>query len=597
MAGLLTPKPFGPFQRVIDTANPSMDLTGALKAATGIRLQGAGKITMAPGTTVSLTLKDDAGTPASVTSVCAVVPFADGALAVAHSTSTNKAYLYRLLATMDGWIDASGTTHANDLTPQPMAVLWSSMTTPPDVTIAEGLGVAYIAHTVAADSSTLAWPTKTFTDSTRAVATYQGDLDGTGAKDIYALGCISFQQHLWYWGFGAGNTAATGFRPELARFSTPSFGTPSSSDSLTLGDRVRSQREKIVGAGVAGESLFLGGPFYLTRVTGYGRLSWYKQPLDKSFGFVGPKCMVGVGNALYYWSSMGPMRVNGAADGLPEPLWEGILGFVHAVINPQTVVAGYDDGTDTVQFACDTASGARQLASFQVRRQAWIAVNDDVGLAVRGMGTISPVVASTATGVSGPSGPPTSASTTSVGATSAIANWTAGDASAATDVEYRRQGDTDWIVLTSTLAAGIATYTITGLTSGVAYEWRAAHLKNGALSTYLGPSISTQFTTSSTLNAPTALALAAQGTHGGMRATWTNGTDASAATEVYLAGPSVGAPSAGSYALNQTADAGLASAVLVVGTTGTYWVKIRAVLDPNTPSSYDGPVSLAVTVT
>lgn len=396
MAGVLTPKTFGPFSRVVDTANPSVDLTGALKSATGITIQGAGKIRLAPGTAVSLTLKDDAGTPADVTSVCAVVPFADGALAVAHSTNTNKVYLYRLLATMDGWIDSGGTTHSNDASPQPMGVLWSTITSPPDVTIAEGLGVAYIAHTVAADSSTLAWPTKTFTDSTRAIATYQADLDGSGAKDVYALGTISFQQHLWFWGFGSGNTASTGYRPELARFSGDSFAAASASDSITLGDRVRSEREKIVGAGVAGEALFLGGPFYLSRVTGYGRYSWYKQPLDKSFGFVGPKCMVTVGDTLYYWSNMGPMRVQ--AQSAPEPLWESVLGFVADVINPQTIVAGYDESTDTVKFACDTASGVRMTADYQVRRQAWVGVNDDLGLVIRGMGTVNPIVASTATG-------------------------------------------------------------------------------------------------------------------------------------------------------------------------------------------------------
>lgn len=594
MAGLLTPRGFGPFSRVVDSANPSVDLNGALKAAKGITLLGAGKITLAPGTSVVLTLKDDQATPASVTSVCAVVPFADGALAVAHSTSTNKVYVYRLLATMDGWIDSGGTTHASNSTPQPMGVLWSTITSPPDVTIAEGLGVAYIAHTVAADSATLAWPTKTYTDSTRAIATYQADLDGGGAKDVYALGTISFQQHLWFWGFGSGATAATGFRPELARFSTPSFGSASASDSITLGDRVRSVREKIVGGGVAGEALFLGGPFYLTRVTGYGRLSWYKQPLDKSFGFVGPKCMIAVGDTLYYWSSMGPMRVQ--AQGAPEPLWEPIVGFAQSVINPEKIVAGYDEGTDTVHFACDTSSGVRSQALFQVRRSVWIGISDDIGLVIRGMGSVSSVVASTATGVSGPAGAPTSAVTSSVGATSAVASWTTGDATALTQVEYRRQADTAWTVATSSLAAGVTTYTLSGLTPGVAYEWRAAHLKNGQFSSYLGPVAGSQFTTSTTLLPPTGLALTSLNSTGTIGISWTNAGESGISTEVYVAGPSASPPNPALYLLDSTAGVGISSTTTVVDTTGTYWVKIRHVKSGVTASSYDGPVSLAVTV-
>jgi hypothetical protein len=109
-------------------------------------------------------------------------------------------------------------------------------------------------------------------------ATLSSDLDSSGgAEDLYALGTIAFQQHLWIIGVGRGAAAANHYRPELARYSNPSSAVFSPADSLTLGNRVRSEREKIIAGIVAGDSLFLGSPFALTRITGFGRTSWYKK--------------------------------------------------------------------------------------------------------------------------------------------------------------------------------------------------------------------------------------------------------------------------------------------------------------------------------
>jgi hypothetical protein len=251
MAGPLTRRPFGPFPGgVIDRADASLPsaTVGTLKRARGVTYSGAGRISARGATRVLLTLKDDAGTPATVTSVLGVWQFADRALAVAHSSVTNKVYVYVLASTLDGWYNAAGALQST-LLPQPAAVLWTSVTTAPDVTATEGLGVAYFAHTEGASSAALTFPMKSLTLPS-TVATMTSDLDVSGAaEDLYALGCIAFQQHLWIWGVGSGTTPANHYRPELARFSQPSFVTPFlPSDSITLGDRVRSEREKIIGA-------------------------------------------------------------------------------------------------------------------------------------------------------------------------------------------------------------------------------------------------------------------------------------------------------------------------------------------------------------
>lgn len=682
MAGRLQQQTFGPFTKgVIDRANPDLNLMGAVRSAKGLQYSGANKLTIRPGTRTVLTLKDDAGSPASVTSVCAVVPFGDGALAVAHSTNTNKAYLYRLKASMDDWYDAAGTLQGTT-SPQPVAVLWASIASAPDVTIAEGLGIAYIAHAEALDGSTLSFPTRqysysnpssiacssltsaagtaTFTSSaphglmtgdtvtvTGAVQTeynvtrkavtvtssttftyaitgapaspatgtpvasativkLMSDLNADATvEDLYFTGVASFQQHLWGWGFGSGTTASTGYRAELARFSGAIFsigtqGLFSSGDSLTLGHRVRSQREAIIAGYAAGNALFLGGPYLLTRVTGFGRDSWYREPLDSSYGFVGPKCGVAVGGTLYYWSPAGPCRVR--ESGEVEPLFVPIAAFVDTVINTQYITAGYDQDTQTVMFAVDTGTGVRTRVPFDVARNCWLGPDDDFGMALRGIGSVVPIYTATAAATAGPTAAPSSASTTAVGVTIATANWTNGDITSPTQVEIRQQGGSTWTVST-TVGAGISTYTFSGLIAGTAYEWRCAHVKDGIASSYLGPSASTQFTTSSgALSPPTNPAISSADDYGNPQLsypdhanliiTWTNSGETGVETEVWTSTDGV------TYTLQFTEPNGAASASMTVYDTGTttYYAKMKHVRSTYTDSAFTTPVSTTVTI-
>lgn len=579
----LTQWGFGPFTGLLQERNPSGGQTGKLREAKGVMYSGGGKLSVRPGTRTVLTLLDDAGTPANVTTVCAVVPFNDGALAVAHSTTTDKVYLYRLNSTLTAWTDSAGVVTTAS-TARPVGVLWSSITDPPDVTIAEGLGVAYIAHAAALDGTTLSAATKQYTDSTWTIATLTSDLDlAGGSEDLYFRGVISFQQHLWGWGFGSGTTAANGYRPELARFSKPIFDTAGGlftggTDSLTLGNRVRSQREQIVGAGVAGESLFFGAPFQLTRITGYGRDSWFKQPVDQSHGFVGPKCMVTVGDTLYYWSSRGPMRIT--ALGAPEPLWDVVSSTASAVTNPQKIVAAYDEIRDIVSWTYDIGSGVQNWLGWDVRRDVCCVVDDDWGQDIWNAGSVSPVYQSTAAATVGPLGAPTSAATSSIGSTSATAGWTAGDATSPSRVEIRVQGGSTWTTLTAVLSAGVQSYALTGLVASTAYEWRVAHVKDGITSSYLGPVAGSQFTTLSdaALSPPTGFSLVADG--GGLlsptaTAYWTNSGESSVNTELWIAGPDVVEPDASDYSLSNIVGVGVSSAGFTAPSAGTWWAKVR----------------------
>lgn len=608
MPGLLQQLSFGPFTGLADTANPSLGMQGKLRAAAGVRYSGIGRLTARAGTRTALTFKDDGGGPANVTTLCACVPFADGALAVGHSTVTNKVYLYRLNFTagssiLNAWTDAAGVLQTT-LTPAPIGVLWTAMAAAPDVTIAEGLGVGYIAHAGALDGATLVAKTRTFTDSTRALADLTSDLDlDTAAEPLYFRGVISFQQHLWGWSFGSGTTAATGFRPEMIRFSKPIFDTTGGlftggTDSFTLGNRVRSQREQIVGAGIAGEELYVGAPFMLTRFTGTGRNSWYKKLVDPEHGFAGPKCMVTAGDTLYFWATgKGPMRTRRGAS--PEPLWDKVYAASFAAVNPQKVVAGYDPGADVVSWTYDTGAGVRAWCGYDVERDEFCVVGDDWGQVIFGAGSVSPVYQSSAAATIGPLGPPTAANTTSIGTSTATANWTPGDAAALSRVEYRLQGDTTWTLLTSTLTAGVASVVIAGLFAATAYEWRVAHVKDGITSAYLGPVAGSQFVTSASgggLLPPTGLVASRVGgaSSGTAQARWTNSGESGVSTEMHVAGPSVATPDPSAYDLYTTVGVGVASATFTKDISGKYWVKVRHVLG-GAQSAFAGPAGISLT--
>jgi hypothetical protein len=581
---------FGPFTKgILDTGNPSVDLTGALRVLREGVFAGAMRLRARPGDELAMTLYDDAGTPAVVTNVIAIQAFADGALAVGYSSVTHKCYLYKLTAALDGWYNAAGALQSN-LLARPQGVLWSTMTTVPDVVIAEGLGVAYIAHTAPADALTLDWATRTYDNATRVIADLSVDLDGSGAKPVYFATVASFQQHLWGAGFGTGAAAATGYRPELARYSQPNFGTLQAADSITVGDRVRSERERIVGFGVAEDALYIGAPFMLSRVTGFGRNSWYRKPLDRSHGFVGPKCMVADGATLYYWSSRGPMRVRG--DGAPEPLWDGVAGLVERVVNPQTIVAARDEARDLVTFTVDIGTGVRTWCGYDTRRELWIGPDCDWGLAIRCGGEVDPTIRSTATppGSTYPQGNPSAPSTTSIGSTSATANWTNGDATASTIVYLQRVSLADLGAIT-TVPPGTSSYTFTGLDRDVEYQWAVEHTKGGQQSARLGPDVDTDFTTSSaTLNPPTGLTLFAN--FRGLRASWTNSGESGVETSVELSGPSDLAPDETTYSQVLVVASGVSSCLIPIATDGTYWVRVQHITAAGDASIYLGPSSV-----
>lgn len=578
MAPRIRTRSFGPFHKgVLDTANPLLaERRGYARRLNGLTLEGGGKLVTRGGTDRALLFYDDQGTPAQIYSILAIAPFGTDVLVVGHSRFTDKIYLYRCTSTMDDWYNAAGILQGNT-SPEPVGTLWSSVPDPPltgpsgKVFITEGLGVAYIAHAEASDASGLYMATKTFV-APGAIGSLAASGTGgaAGADTAYFRGVIAFQQHLWGWGYGAGAVPGTGYRPELIRFSQPDFDPLQAVDSFTIGDRVQAVGEAVVCGGTVGDALILGAPHLLVRITGAGRTSWFKETVDRDHGIAGPNAAVAVGRHLYFWSWLGPCRVS--ERGAVEPLYGPLSAFMATVVQPEDVVVGFDRARNQVMFAVNTGEGlgSRTRLAYDIGHSAWLGPTDDWVLPVACMANIEPISIT----LDGPDGAPSALVTGSIGGTVATAGWTTGDSRATTLVEYRRQGDADWLTV-ATLAAGVVSCAMNGLVAGTDYEWRATHYRNSHLSGTTGPDAGSQFTTLEAtvggLSAPTDLVVTPTPGGSQLLITWTN-TEADADTEVYVGGPSVIFQA---NALQYTAAPGVASVTIPEYSAGTFWVTVR----------------------
>lgn len=577
-------KGLGPFLKgIADAANEALDLTGTLRFARNAIFDGAGRLLARPGTQLAMTLKDDGGGPANVTSILAVVAFADGALAVAHSTVTSKFYLYRFDSDLSGWYNAAGAFQAN-LNAQPVGVLWSAVALPSPVFVAEGLGEAFIAHSVAGST----FRTKRYSVA-GGIGNVDANLRGSGVEQTFFRGVVSFQQHLWGWGYGS-EAAGENDRPELLRFGIPIFGLSgggyfAAADSLTVGHRVRSYRERVVACVSAGEVLYCGTPESIWPVTGAGKNSWDKsRPRSDKFGFAGGRCACEYNGVLYFWSRRGPARLEALET--PEPLWHLLPVASRAIANPGGIIAVADTDNGQVVWLYQSALSGRisVLAAWDVEREVFVGPDGDIGLGVGCAGLIQP------TGAAGPSAAPNSPTTTGIGGLVATANWVNGDANSGvtTVFEYKRVVDVSWIVAAE-FDASTVTYQMTNLLNGTDYHWRVKHRRNGQDSVYLGPVAGTLFTTAAQLQAPTNCALNWSG--GGdpyVHASWHN-EESGASTEVWFQQPG------GGFFLAHTVGPGAASDVYPInGHTGVWGVKVRHVKDGYTTSNFSGVANKTV---
>jgi hypothetical protein len=116
-----------------------------------------------------------------------------------------------------------------------------------------------------------------------------------------------------------------------------------------------------------------------------------------------------------------------------------------------------------------------------------------------------------------------------------------------------------------------------------------AHVRSGQYSSYLGPSASTQFTTTNQLLPPTALSVSEYSLYL-LRATWTNSGESGVDTEIHVL-----SPGGSDYVVKATASPGVASSdVGIEAGAGVYAVKIRHTKSGMTASNFYGPSIVGV---
>lgn len=582
----------GPFLGVQDGRNPTLDAFGILRHARHAALSGFNELIATPGSNVAMRLLDNQVTPAECTTTIYVGQFKDRVLALAHSSVTEQVYAYILAPDLSGWYDEDDNFTA-DTDAEPITdLVWDNIADPPYVTVAEILGVAYIAHTGACDATAFYYATRDLQFAAGVQWNIVDVVDGD-TNPCYFLGVVAFQQHLFGWGFDFGTDPETSYRPELIRFGGPNGGAISAGSSFTVGHRVRSVRESVVNMTVAGEVCYVGTPNSLWPLVGYGRDSWDKsQPVDDSLGVTGPLAAVSADKGvLYYWSSRGLSRIAGR--GVPDPLWIGVPNMVRSVIDPQKIVLAYDVELDRVLVFYRGGShlGNQLLAAYDVQREKYVTLDTDIGLPIWCANLIAPVIAAAESGAAGPDGPPTAAVTSEVFQGSAKAAWTNGDETVevTTIVEYRTADGPGAWVQAGIVGPGVSSLYITGLSPSTNYEWRVWHRRFGIDSSILGPSVDTEFTTPTTCRNPVpgSLSLTNVGpayTNQGF-VQWENSIEDGVSTEVYLA-----ASPFSSFVLQETCAPGVSSTYVTIGATADYQVRIRHVKTGLTASSYVGPV-------
>lgn len=195
--------------------------------------------------------------------------------------------------------------------------------------------------------------------------------------------------------------------------------------------------------------------------------------------------------------------------------------------------------------------------------------------------------------------PPTSPLTTDIGTIGATFNWVAGNLLAPTEVGYRLTSGSDLDWLTTTVAGGLQSLVVTGLTIGTPYLWRSRHNLSGAVSSYTGP---TAFTTLAEVSALTAPASAptisntvSDSGFTDITISWPASTQ-TASSEVQIAGPSLTLPDDVDFADLSVYAPGTTSAVDRITASGTYWLRVRYTKSGFDPSEWAGPSSSVVNV-
>jgi hypothetical protein len=433
-----------------------------------------------------LTLHDDAGTPALVTSVlgCAAKA-ATGAVLISHSTATTKHYAYAVTSDM---VFAGANEGASR---SAFGATWERAT-PARPVIASLFEKLYVADaTVAYASRSPLAVIDAATPPGVSIPTFAFVAGGAGAAGLRPYTIEEYNNVLFIAGYGDEETGA-GDDPALARHSylgkDPSAADGFDKDAYNVigadGDRITGYRK---GRGM----LLCAKANELYRITGFGRAypgwQYSVEGISNTFGF-GVENALAIEHAEGWWFGIGkegPFRTDGVSveslRGPRQRTWAGIDKLDQAWVR-------YHPERRLVLFGVHVVSGAPDSTA-PWKMLAWDLVRDvwQPDWFLSGPTRIFCVTPVATTAVAAPTAAPSGLSNSSVTTTGWTCNWTNGDVTAETEISVRDVTAAGSWTVVAVAAAAATTYAVTGKLSHNEYEWRARHRRGAVYSGYAGP--------------------------------------------------------------------------------------------------------------
>jgi hypothetical protein len=465
--------------------DPSLIPRGTLAAGENLVPERAPRLATRGGSRIVLTLHDDQGTPAELTHVLGGAPKAKtGAVVIGWSDTQDKHYAYALTSDMA----FAGASEALSRTVFPAGTGTWQVSSPGRPVFASLFEKLYVSD---ADPNYSSRKHMVEIDAVipPGIITQTFDFDpSAGAAAIPKPYCVEeYNNVLFMAGYGDETNPDA---PALVRHSFLARS-PYAADGFDKDayNTIGAKDDRVTGMKKGRGLLLVAKANEIYRVSGFGRAypGWQYQVegVQNTHGY-GIENPLALEQAEGYWYGIGkegPFRTDGfSVDSLMGPrqsTWQGIdrLDLAWVRYHPERRLVLF--GVHVTAGAPDT-SYPWVLLAWDTARQVWQPDWKVTGSSVRFFSAVT--VASTS--AQGPSAGPSAPSTTLIHSQGWTANWTNGDATAETEYwEKDVTGGGSWNLKT-TVAAGVATYVVTGRKPTNAYQWRVRHKKNGVFSAY-----------------------------------------------------------------------------------------------------------------
>ena len=466
-----------------DVAQPQgQAAAGLLESCTNLLATRAGRLAVRGGSKVVQTLVN--GASANMLMVLGVWPYSQtGAVAIAYylNAGTPEINLYRLTSAL-AFYGASQAASRHSLG-------WAANTVgPPRPVVAELFEKLYVADAQLDFSKRNALVSA---DVNGTITTPTYSLDGGAAATFKPYGCFVMNGVLFAYGHDSTTVEEKAMLRHSLLGTSPELSTGFDKDAYAI---IGSKGQRIT-AGCPGRTVALvakANELYRISGTGRGLPGWQYtiQQVENTqgYGCSNPYALCFAEGYWYGVGEAGPFRTNGMD---VEPLVSVRRDSWPKISNLRTAWVAYWPERRLVKFGFNSTpvDAGRSttypfvLWNFDIDRAAWTG-DEKYAADLHLVQAIPSLTSSGSAGAAGPSAPPSiplvddSAATLTTGALS----WTNGDALAATEVWLRTV--TGGSALDSTVAAGVAIKTITGLPAASQRYFKVRHLKDGLYSDF-----------------------------------------------------------------------------------------------------------------